>query len=121
MKLLAGAVVVAVGAGLGTFFGLGVVPHPRPPVDKRWPVLDAAISRGLIRGYRADSRGYGIAGSTITVHVVNSCGDHSCPAPIRPVVAIEYEHSSASQAERLAGFVRPRWYGDVKTFEVTIP
>jgi hypothetical protein len=46
MKLAAGAVVVlAIGAGLGTYFLLESSPHLRPPVGERNPVLERAISR----------------------------------------------------------------------------
>ena len=115
------ALLAAVGAGLGTYFGLRGVSHPRPPTNLRWSVLDAVMSRGLIRGYRAAPGGYRIAGAGISVGFPNACGNNSCPALITPILQIEYEHNSESQGEGLANFARSRWNGTVKTFEVTIP
>ena len=116
----------AVAAGLGTYFGLAGVSHPRPPADQRLEVLDAATSRGLIRGYRAFPRTFGkwvkwrVADSDILVEFPNACGDQAggCHGP--PVLWVEYGHSSLSQGERLANFARSRWGGTVETFEVTM-
>ena len=62
MKLVAGAaILLAIGAGLGTYFALRGNDQPKAP-STHSAILDAALERGLIRQYRAvafDSDGSG--------------------------------------------------------------
>jgi hypothetical protein len=53
MKLLAGvAVVLAIGAGLGTYFGLRGPSAPEVPKAQQSAILEQAKADGVIRGYR---------------------------------------------------------------------
>lgn len=54
MKLAGAAVLLALGAGLGTYLGLGGAGSTTPKIH-RSAILDAAVDRGLIHGYRVVS------------------------------------------------------------------
>ena len=61
MKLPAcAAVVLAVGAGLGTYFALGGPPEPQVPKMHKNALLEAATSKGIIGGYRAIRHQWGV-------------------------------------------------------------
>ncbi len=123
MKLLAGAaVLLAIGAGLGTYFALAGASHEHSPVGKRDPILEAALNRGIISGYRTIPRlfrrvSYHVAGSDITVEFANACGDQAGMCFEPAVLRIEYGRESRTQAQRLLRLAQTRWSGKVKSFE----
>ena len=123
MKLPAcAAVVLAVGAGLGTYFALGVPPEPQVPKMHKNALLEAATSKGIIGGYRAIRHQWGVYSyesidSDITLEYPNACGDRSCPQST-PILWVEYGADAQSQARRLLRIARARWSGKIQTFDI---
>jgi hypothetical protein len=131
VKLLAGAAaLLAIGAGLGTYFALGDGKSV-PPVPKalRSSILEHAKADRVIDGYRVHNLGMGrmeyqALGREIRLRTwVSYCGDSAGPCAIGPpLVVIEYQHPAAEQAraiERIAQAQMPA--AKVDSFEVTIP
>jgi hypothetical protein len=63
--LVGGALLLTLGAGLGTYFALRGPAHERPPVGHRNAVLEVALSRGVIPGYQTIPSGYEVTGRDI--------------------------------------------------------
>jgi hypothetical protein len=104
VKLLGGAaVLLAIGAGLGTYFALRGPSTPPVPKAQQNPILERAQSKGIIDGYkvmRFDPRvgtfRYAVTGSPIELKV-QTCGDSAGPC-IGSTLFIDYRHTVAQQA-----------------------
>ena len=125
MKLAAGAAaLLAIGAGLGTYFALGGASHERPAVGHRNPVLEEALSRGLIRGYHVIPSGYEVAGRTIQLRQWPSpCGGNSArPMCLRrgPLMFLEYKRPAEARAEAILRIAQAKMpNATIKFFEIT--
>ena len=123
MKLAAGAaILLAIGAGLGTYFAFGGPAEPQVPKTHTNALLDAATSQGIIGGYRAIRHRWGVYSyesidSDIAVEYPNACGDRSCPQST-PILWVEYGRDARSQAQRLLRIARAHWAGKIQTFEI---
>jgi hypothetical protein len=132
MKLLAGAAaLIALGAGLGMYFGLRGSSVPEVPKAQQSAILERAKEKGVIRGYRArrfDEYGfdYRIVGADIRFSSLPGrfycSGDASSPQclPPRRLFFLEYRHPAAAEAyeiQRIAQEQLPK--ADIKVFEVT--
>jgi hypothetical protein len=124
MKLLAGvAVLLAIGAGLGTYFGLRSS-TPEVPKAQQSPILERAKTDGLISSYRvlAPHMAYEVAGGQIDLRRMQLCNPNSAGPCFtsRPLIAVEYRRPVQAQALalwRLAQKVVPN--AEIKLFEVT--
>lgn len=131
MKLLAGgAVLLAIGAGLGTYFGLRGPSAPEVPKAQQSAILEQAKVDGVIRGYRVrhfDSYGwdYRVAGADIRFSTsLGLCGvahhGPACLGPTAPILVLEYRRSAAEAAYAIQRIAQTRMpQAQVKLFEVT--
>jgi len=123
VKLVAGAAaLLALGAGLGTYFALRGPSIPPMPKGQRNSILEGATRRGIIPGYRVltssvERSRYEVADSDITVEVLSPCANSSCH--VEPTFWIEYGHDASTKAQGLIEFARARWEWNFKSFEVT--
>lgn len=134
MKLLAGAgVLLALGAGLGTYFGLGGSSSPETPKTHKSRILERATREGVVDGYRVrhlphyGNLAYDAMGGQIELHSFGSgCGGGfaagpACLARPGPLLTIEYSRAAAAKARailRIAHEIFPK--AQVKFFEVTL-
>ena len=125
MKLRAGAAaLLALGAGLGTYFALQGTSYPRVAKAQQNPILEEALRREIIRGYRAvpgpfGALNYRVSAADISIEFPGACGDRAGPCIGVPILWLEYEERSRSQAQQLLKLARARWRGKVKSFEIT--
>jgi hypothetical protein len=122
---------VAVGAGLGTYFALSGPWVPTVPNAQQSPILEQAKADGVIGGYRVrrfdeGAWDYEVAGGEIQFFSLGSpCGgSYTGPACIRtaPLLFVEYQRTAAEQARailRIAEAEMPR--AKIKFFEITTP
>jgi hypothetical protein len=133
---VAGVAAAAIGAGLGTYFALGGPSHQRPPARDRLGILEKAIDRGVIDGYRLVRRPrfvgpvvYEVSGGRLQLlDYGTGCGGNAAGGGrpdclvLAPVITIEYRHQAASQADALEHIVRARLPdAKIQSFEVTTP
>ena len=132
MKLLAGAaVVLAVGAGLGTFFAFRGSSVPEVPKAQQNTILERASAEGVINGYRVrrfDQSGwdYRVVDADIrfsTQRMLAYCvGDSSRPNCLRDnrLLFLEYRPPAAKQALALLRIAQTTMPDTkIKFFEVT--
>ncbi len=133
MKLAAGAaVVLALSAGLGTYFALEGQSTPAVPRAQQSRTLEEAKADGVISGYRMRAwngarRDYEVGDGAIhVVYYGNGCGGGFNAGPMclskAPLLSIEYQRSAAVQARALLRIAQTRLpNGRINFFEVTRP
>jgi hypothetical protein len=129
--MAAGAVVVAIGAGLGTYFALRGSDYPPVPTSQQSPILEQAKAEGVIAGYRihAFNRWYGPRvyetgdGAVMFNSYSGRCGGHGPACLSRPpLIVLEYRHGSADVAQAIQHIAHELMPGaKIKTFEFTTP
>jgi hypothetical protein len=115
---------VAVGAGLGTYFALQGTSYLRVAKAQQNPILEEALRREIIRGYRAVPGPFGVlnyrvSAADIRIEFPGACGDRAGPCMGVPILWLEYGERSRSQAQQLLKLARARWRGKVESFEIT--
>ena len=121
MKLPAcAAVVLAIGAGLGTYFALGVSSTPEVPKAHQSAILEQAKNQGVITGYRVRGSGYEVDGGKIHLGSVRGfCDGESVEQCLLPLF-IEYRRQAEQKAEAIYRIARSRLpSATIKLFEVT--
>jgi hypothetical protein len=137
MKLAAGAVVVlAVGAGLGTYFALRGPSAPEVPKAQQSAVLEQAMAEGVIDGYRVRrferDRPWEYEAAGANIHFRGDgrayCGgENSRPACLAVAqrflpMLIEYQRRAATQAQAILRIAQAQFpNATIKFFEITTP
>jgi hypothetical protein len=132
MRWLAGAaVLLAIGAGLGTYFALRGTSSPPVSEAQQSVILEQAKSEGVIQAYRVRRFNrfgwdYRVIGAGIRFHTPDLayyCGGENagpCFSPVHPLLYLEYRPPAAAQAyaiQRIAQTHIPKAH--IKVFEVT--
>jgi hypothetical protein len=119
------AVLLAVGASLGTHFVFGGSSAPEVPKAQKSAMLEQAKTDGVISGYRALPVGYAVNSGQIRLRRISLCDPQSaggmgaCNGP-RPLIYIEYRAPAAQQAEAIWRIGQKQWpAADIRLFEVT--
>jgi hypothetical protein len=132
MKLLAGAaLLLAIGAGLGTYFALRGTSYLPVSEAQQSLILEQAKNEGVIQAYRVRRFNrfgwdYRVIGAGIRFHTPDLayyCGGEDagpCFSPAHPMLYLEYRPPAAAQAyaiQRIALTHMPK--ARIKVFEVT--
>jgi hypothetical protein len=123
MKLLAGAAaLIALGAGLGTYFALGGSSAPEVPKAQQSAILERAKTEGVIDAYRVRGSNNYVVGDQVHLYSATAyCARESVttPCPHAPIF-IEYRSPAVDQAQaifRIASERAPNAL--IKLFDVT--
>ena len=120
MKWVAVAAVLAIGAGLGTYFGVRGSSVPEVSKVQQSAILEQAKKQGVITRYRVQGSGYEVAGGQIHLRSVGRglCAGESVELCLP--VFIEYRRPAERQAEAIYRIARSRLpSATVKLFEIT--
>jgi len=131
-RLMTGAaVLVALGAGLGTYFALRGPAVPDVPKAQQSPILEQAKAKGVINGYRLRSaqrwygpRVYEVEGGDLMFHSYNHRCGGPAPGPAclsrPPLIVLEYRQGSADLAQAIQQVAHELMPGaKIKSYEYT--